>query len=250
MTGWRVAATQLKNFDAEPMSALYLKSQRKLFDIRDRLTAKDIRVAEADLKPTDRFLMERFITAAVSIEGSLTENANFNDIVPRDLRTTEFRPQLSAVSIDIETNYHASSLYSIGIYSDDVSIVYMVGPTENSIGENDDSDNLELYQLSSEREVISAFVKKIEDLDPDVIMGWNVVNFDLRCLQDFCDRLKMPLLLGRNKEAISWRKTRDSNDRYYALVPGRAVLDGIELMRSATYQFENFSLEHVSRQLL
>ena len=250
MTGWRIAATQLKNFDTEPMSALYLKSQRKLFDIRDRLTQKDIRVAEADLKPTDRFLMERFITAAVSIEGSLDENECFNDIVPSDLRATEYRPQLSAVSIDIETDYQASTLYSIAIYSDDVSIVYMVGPTADSVGEIDDGRNLELYQLSSEREVISAFVKKIGDLDPDVIMGWNIVNFDLRCLQDFCDRLKMPLLLGRNKEAISWRKARDSNDRYYALLPGRAVLDGIELMRSATYQFENFSLEYVSRQLL
>jgi len=250
MTGWRIAATQLKNFDTEPMSALYLKSQRKLFDVRDRLTQKDIRVAEADLKPTDRFLMERFITAAVSIEGSLDEGDGFNDITPSDLRATEYRPKLSAVSIDIETDYQASTLYSIAIYSDDVSIVYMVGPTENSTLQTENGNSLELRQLSSEREVISAFAAKIADLDPDVIMGWNIVNFDLRCLQDFCDRLKMPLLLGRNKEAINWRKARDSNDRYYALLPGRAVLDGIELMRSATYQFENFSLEYVSRQLL
>jgi DNA polymerase-2 len=232
------------------MSALYLKSQRKLFDIRDRLVQKDIRITEADLKPTDRFLMERFITASVSIEGSLNENDGFRDITPSDLRATEYRPQLNAVSVDIETDYHASTLYSIGIYSGDVSIVYMVGPTEDSIDQADDGGNLELYQLNSEREVISAFVKKILDLDPDVIMGWNIVNFDLRCLQDFCDRLKMPLLLGRNNEAISWRKERDSTDRYCALLPGRVVLDGIELMRSATYQFENFSLEYVSRQLL
>jgi DNA polymerase-2 len=232
------------------MSALYLKSQRKLFDIRDRLTQKDIRVTEADLKPTDRFLMERFITASVSIEGSLNENDGFSDIAPSDLRATQYRPQLSAVSIDIETDNHASTLYSIAIYADSVSIVYMVGPTQDSIVKTDDGGDLELYQRSSEREVISAFVKKISELDPDVIMGWNIVNFDLRCLQDFCDRLKMSLLLGRNSEAISWRKARDSNDRYYALLPGRAVLDGIELMRSATYQFENFSLEYVSRQLL
>jgi len=249
-TGWRIAATQLKNFDAEPMSALYIKSQRKLFDIRDRLAQKDIRVTEADLKPTDRFLMERFITASVSIKGSLKENDGFSDIAPKDLRATQYRPQLSAVSIDIETDNHASTLYSIAIYSDDVSIVFMVGPTGDSTGQIYDGGNLELYQHSSEREVISAFVKKISELDPDVIQGWNIVNFDLRCLQDFCDRLKMPLLLGRNSEAISWRKARDSNDRYYALLPGRAVLDGIELMRSATYQFENFSLEYVSRQLL
>jgi DNA polymerase II len=249
--GWRIAPTQLKNFAGEAMSALYLKSQRKLFDIRDRLSAKNITLSEADLKPTDRFLMERFITAALSIEGELTARDGFSDIVPNHLSSTEYRPQLNAVSVDIETNYQASTLYSIAIYSVDVSIVFMVGPAlQLTLGSNDGDGELELVQLGSEREVISAFVQKILEMDPDVIMGWNIVNFDLRCLQDFCDRLKIPLELGRNRETIVWRKARDSNDRYYALMPGRAVLDGIELMRSASYQFENFSLEHVSRQLL
>ncbi len=250
MSGWRIAPTQLKNFEAEPMSALYLLSRRKLFDIRDRLFAKSVRVTEADLKPTDRFLMERFITAAIAFGGDLKERDGFNDLSPDNLKTTEYRPQLRALSIDIETDYQASTLYSIAIYSRDVAIVYMVGPAECSGVRLDKGEELELYQMNSERELISAFVQKIRQLDPDVIMGWNIVNFDLRCLQDFCDRLKMPLELGRNAEPISWRKSRDSNDRYYALLPGRAVLDGIELMRSATYQFENFSLEHVSRKLL
>ena len=202
------------------MSALYLKSQRKLFDIRDRLLGKDIRVTEADLKPTDRFLMERFITAAVSIEGDLSPQESFNDINPSSLTAAEYRPQLKAVSIDIETDYQASTLYSIAIYSADVSIVYMVGLADSASLKTDERRNLEFHQLNSEREVITAFVQKIRELDPDVIMGWNIVNFDLRCLQDYCDRLKIPLELGRNSETIAWRKARDSNDRYYALLPG------------------------------
>jgi len=248
--GWRIAPTELKNFAGESMSALYLRSRRKLLDSRDRLLAKEVRITEADLKPTDRFLMERFITAAVSIEGELNEHDGFSDIQPTNLKAAEYRPQLGAVSIDIETDYQASTLYSIAIYSNTAAIVYMVGPAGTSKLKTEAGDGLELVQLGSEREVIAAFVKAIREIDPDVIMGWNIVNFDLRCLQDFCDRLKMPLELGRNREAISWRKSRDGNDRYYALMPGRAVLDGIELMRSATYQFENFSLEYVSRQLL
>ncbi len=248
--GWRIAPTQLKNFAAEPMSALYLKSRRKLFDFRDRLLAKGIRVTEADLKPTDRFLMERFITAAIEFDGDLIAEVGFHDIALSSLKAAEYRPRLSAVSVDIETDYKASTLYSIAIYSQDVSVVYIVGPDEHSNEVMDSDRSMELHLLNSERVVLDAFVKRIRQLDPDVIMGWNIVNFDLRCLQDFCDRLKMPLELGRNGEPISWRKSRDGNDRYYALLPGRAVLDGIELMRSATYQFENFSLEYVSRQLL
>lgn len=250
VNGWRIAPTELKNFEGEAMSALYLKSRRKLFDSRDRLLGQGVRITEADLKPTDRFLMERFITAAISLDGELVPQEGFSEFLPSGIKATEFRPQLGAVSIDIETDYQASTLYSIAIYSDAVSVVYMVGPARKSMLHAEDGDSMELVQLGSEREVIAAFVQAIRQIDPDVIMGWNIVNFDLRCLQDFCDRLKMPLELGRDLEPISWRKSRDGNDRYYALVPGRTVLDGIELMRSATYQFENFSLEHVSRQLL
>lgn len=249
-SGWRIAPTQLKNFDFEPISALYFNSQRKLFDCRDKLSSSGVRIAEADIKPTDRFLMERFITAAVVLEGKLLRQERFCDISLTKLNAKEFRPSLRAVSIDIETDYQAKTLYSIAIYSAEVSIVYMVGDADNTSAEVDSENTLDLQLFGSERQLINAFVQKIHEIDPDVIMGWNIVNFDLRCLQDFSDRLKIRLELGRNRELISWRKARDTSDRFYALLPGRAVLDGIELMRSATYQFENFSLEYVSRQLL
>ena len=52
------------------MSALYFKSQRQLFDCRERLGNSGIAIVESDLKPTDRFLMERFITGGVRISGA------------------------------------------------------------------------------------------------------------------------------------------------------------------------------------
>lgn len=247
---WRINPTQLKNFDHEEMSALYFTSQRRLFDCRDKLSARNIHIAESDIKPTDRFLMERFITAAAKISGELISQEGFSDVLADKIVRTQYRPQLSAVSIDIETDYAANTLYSIAIYSDKDSVVFMVGSRVREEVDCIADENFELHIHASEREVINAFVERIQIIDPDVIMGWNVVNFDLRCLQKFCERLKIPFNIGRNREGIAWRRARESTDRFYALVPGRAVLDGIELMRTATYQFENFSLEHVSRKLL
>ena len=126
----------------------------------------------------------------------------------------------------------------------------MIGDDENCNVEAENEIKYELEFVQDEKQLLIAFVQKIEELDPDVLMGWNVVNFDLRTLQDFADKAEVKLSLGRNRELISWRQSRDSEQRFYALVPGRVVLDGIELMRSATYQFENFSLEYVSRLLL
>jgi len=247
---WRVSPTQLKNFSHENMSALYFNSQRRLYDCRDRLRADGIDLVEADIKPTDRYLMERFITGAAEISGAIDPGDKFSQLSEAKLTTVDYRPELNAVSIDIETDYTAETLYSIALYSNRESTVFIIGERHDAEVHSSLEAELSLVYCRNEREVILQFLDRIRLLDPDLIMGWNIVNFDLRCLQKFSDRLKIKFNLGRNDEAIIWRNTRENRDRFYALVPGRVVLDGIELMRSATYQFENFSLEYVARKIL
>lgn len=247
---WRIHPTELKNFNHEDMSALYFRSQRALYDCRDKLSAADVAVVESDIKPTDRFLMERFVTGSIAFTGEIVQSGKFKEIAGGRVTATEYRPKLKAISIDIETNYQADTLYSIGLYSDTNAEVFMIGTGSSEDVEFEEGGQFSLSYCRDETEVITSFIRRIAAIDPDVIIGWNVVNFDLRCLQDFCDRLKIQFRLGRNDETVIWRKAREGNDRYYALVPGRAILDGIELMRTATYQFENFSLEHVARRLL
>ncbi len=77
-----------------------------------------------------------------------------------------------------------------------------------------------------------------------------MINFDLRVLQNKCDQLGISLTLGRCNESIEWRKANADRAHYFALVPGRVVLDGIDTLKAATYNFESFSLEFVSRQVL
>jgi DNA polymerase-2 len=244
--GWRTKETSLKSFDKKPVSALYFRSQRQLYSARDKLVTAGIACFEGDVKPPDRFLMERFITGGIIIEGQSSARTGFRDLQNPKLKPAQIRPQLTALSIDIETDFAANQLYSIAVYSKSVSLVLMVNDKPEPLVE----EGLELRFFHTEKELLSCFIETIEELDPDVLIGWNVVNFDLRCLQVFCDRVGIELRLGRNAEAIKWRQSADSAERHYALIAGRVVLDGIELMRTATYQFENFSLEHVSRELL
>lgn len=247
---WRIAETKLSNFADEPVSALYFSSQRSLYDNRDKLGIRDVHLLEADVKPTDRFLMERFLTGGVEIQAELQSRGAFCNLLNTKLKSSSYRPKLEAISIDIETDYSVDHLYSIAIYSNSVARVLMIGDKENQQISQVNGNLTELKFYANEKRLLLGFLSEINELDPDVLMGWNVVNFDLRSLQDFADRAGIALNLGRNNEAVRWRKSRDSDQRHYALVPGRVVLDGIELMRSATYQFENFSLEYVSRLLL
>ncbi|MCF5054669.1 DNA polymerase II, partial [Pseudomonas syringae] len=85
--------------------------------------------------------------------------------------------------------------------------------------------------------------------DPDAIIGWNVVQFDLRVLHEHAQRLGVPLMLGRGDEPMAWRE-HGSRNHYFAAAAGRLIIDGIEALRSATWSFESFSLENVAQTLL
>ncbi len=245
-SGWRLKETTLKAFNSSPVSAIYFRSQRLLYSARDKLSRAGIACFEADIKPPDRFLMERFIQGGVSLRADLHQRIGYIDLKNGRVASKYVRPNLQAVSIDIETDFDATKLYSIAVYSEKVRSVHMIGDAWT--GDAKQPGHLLLYPNA--KALLHAFLAEIEQIDPDIIMGWNVVNFDLRCLQRFAESAQLPLRLGRNGEEIKWRSTANSPEREYALVPGRVILDGIELMRSATYQFENFSLEHVSQKLL
>ena len=260
---WRIAATSLRNFSHEPVMALYAKSTRVMGELRRRLVAEGVAISEADVRASDRYLMERFISGSLYFEVNPTQRAENTPPTlhqPR-IKSGVYRPKLSALSIDIETDWQAEQLFSIACYSPTTAVVYMVGSSEwrhkvEAQAGAADSPRLEI--LPSERAVLKAFLDLVQACDPDVLIGWNVVNFDLRVLQTLCDRFKMPFALGRKVNGaaapVVWREAREQgatrNKRYFATIPGRCALDGIELMRSATYSFESFSLENVARELL
>jgi DNA polymerase-2 len=86
--------------------------------------------------------------------------------------------------------------------------------------------------------------------DPDAIIGWSVIQFDLRVLQQLAESLQRPLRLGRDGSAMEWREQWQAGALLHLHFAGRLVIDGIEALRSATWSFPSFSLEHVAQSLL
>jgi len=243
LRGWRMAGSSLRDFHGQPVVTLYFKSQRRLYEARDRLTADGIVMLEADINPVDRFLMERFITGGFTINEPPERQGDYLEIVNPRVKSSDYRPELRCVSLDIETDYTGDRLYSIGNFANDQQVVFMVGGSGGEL-----PSHLKLYP--DEKSLLQAFLDWLESYDPDVLIGWNIVNFDLRFLQQVADRVGVRLRLGRRREVAGWRQARDNENRFYVTVPGRVILDGIELMRTATYHFENFSLDHVAREIL
>ena len=84
----------------------------------------------------------------------------------------------------------------------------------------------------------------------DIFIGWNVINFDFKVLQARYDLHNIKFSIGRDGTQPFWRSNRNNTDQYFIEIAGRVVLDGIDLLRSATYSFPSFSLDNVANTLL
>ncbi len=232
---------QLRDFRQRPVLGLYCRQQRPLIQLEQALRQAGVDVYEADIRPPERYLMERFITAPVLFGGTPTQEGVLIDAQLKP--APDYRPQLKLVSLDIETTARGE-LYSIALEGCGQRQVYMLGPP------NGDADvDFDLAYLDSRAELLEALNGWLERFDPDAIIGWNVVQFDLRVLHEHAQRLQVPLRLGRGGEALNWRE-HGSKQHFFASAPGRLIIDGIEALRSATWSFQSFSLESVAQQLL
>ncbi|WP_339532907.1 DNA polymerase II [Pseudomonas mucidolens] len=232
---------QLCDFHHRPVLGLYTRHHRQLMDLEKRLRTAGVDVYEGDVRPPERYMMERFITAPVWFGGTPGDGGMLLEAQMKP--APDYRPPLKLVSLDIETTAKGE-LYSIALEGCGERQVYMLGPPNKT-----DAVDFKLDYCESRAQLLERLNQWLALHDPDAIIGWNLVQFDLRVLHEHAQRLNVPLLLGRGEEAMNWRE-HGSRNHYFATAAGRLIIDGIEALRSATWSFESFSLENVAQTLL
>ncbi|WP_258086641.1 DNA polymerase II [Xenorhabdus bovienii] len=228
----------LKDFNRQPVTALYCLQYRQLQQLEKALKEQDIPLYETDIRPPDRFMMERFITAPVWFnqkpDGSYQMKPN-----------PTYRPKLKWVSLDIETSQHGE-LYSIGLAGCGEQTVFMLGP-ENGGRQN---RNFKLEYVASRPQMLEKLNEWIAFYDPDAIIGWSLIQFDLKVLQKHAERYNVPLKLGPHHGLLEWREHGFKPGHFFASAEGRLIIDGIDALKTATWNFPSFSLESVAQALL
>ncbi|OAJ49668.1 DNA polymerase II [Pseudomonas marginalis] len=232
---------QLCDFHHRPVLGLYTRQHRQAMDVEKRLRAAGVDVYEGDVRPPERYMMERFITAPVWFGGTPDVSGVLCDAQMKP--APDYRPPLKLVSLDIETTAQGD-LYSIALEGCGERQVYMLGPPNKT-----DAVDFKLDYCDTRAQLLERLNEWLAQHDPDAIIGWNVVQFDLRVLHEHAQRLNVPLMLGRGDEPMAWRE-HGSRNHYFAAAAGRLIIDGIEALRSATWSFESFSLENVAQTLL
>ena len=74
--------------------------------------------------------------------------------------------------------------------------------------------------------------------------------FDFILLQKRCDIYGIKFAIGRDGSKPYWRTNANNSDQHFIEIAGRVVLDGIDLLKSATYNFTSFSLDNVAHCIL
>jgi len=233
----------LKDFRQRPVLGLYSRQYRHLAGLGKRMAQAGVDIYEADIQPPDRYMMERFITAPVLFRGEADEHGRLlnGEMKPG----AQYRPPLRLVSLDIETSAHGE-LYSIALEGCGQRQVFMLAPENGDPGGVD----FQLDYCDSRAQMIERLNAWFAEHDPDAIIGWNLVQFDLRILRAHAEQCGVPLRLGRGGTHMEWREHGARAQHYFAAAAGRLIIDGIEALRAATWSFPSFSLEYVAQSLL
>lgn len=236
---------KMKTFEGKPLDALYFRSQYDLRNCDAQLRNSGIQPLESDINPSQRYLMERFINLGMEITGEFKETEDMIFVTNPKVQPCEIFPEFKILSLDIETSGNGKQLYSIA-----VTLKTKNGITQKVfiIDRNKTASSSEVESLDTETELIEAFIKFIKIANPDIIIGWHVIGFDLMFLEKKCTELKINFNISRGNSKHLFRKKPGRS--YFAYIPGRIVFDGPITLRTAFYNFPDFRLETVARELL
>ncbi len=240
------------SFEGEATARVEVDLPSQVPPLRDRLVGAGIRCFEADVRFALRPLLDRGIRSRLRITGDArrprTEervDVVFDDPAFEALgtRTIPAAARPSVLSIDIETDPRARRLLSVALFGCGHAEVLLLSPRGYSCPET-------ATLARDERQLVGLLVERVRALDPDVLTGWNFIDFDLAVLARIAESARVPLALGRGPGEVRIRPARSFWDRASASIPGRVALDGIHALKSSFVRMESYALDAVARSIL
>jgi DNA polymerase II len=231
-------------FDGEAVCLIERDVPTEIPPLRDRLHEAGIDTYEADVRFAVSYLIKRGIKGGCEIHGEAVKGHHVTWIFDNpSLHPAEVRADPSVLSFDIETDGKAERLLAISMYAPGLDEVLIVDGSGRPMPEK-------ATCCVDEFAALELFCERVRLFDPDVLTGWNIIDFDLTVLQRIAVRVRHPFALGRDAGGTTIRKADGFFSSGQATVPGRLVLDGIDLLRGAFIRMEEYSLDAVAREVL
>lgn len=238
--------TNIRNFRNEILVKILANSVKEVPDIRKSLEELGIDCYEADIRFAYRYLIDNGIRGAVTIKGEPKDTTEVRtDVLFEEpiLTNGEWRPtndNLKILSIDIEMGMDLKEIYCISLYSNDTKLNEVLIVSDNKLKN--------AISFKDEKTMLIEFRRKLLEYDPDIITGWNLIDFDFKILQEFMKKYKLQFDLGRTSEDASLKITTSFMTDSKADFPGRVVLDGIHLLKTSFIRLDDYKLGTAAKE--
>ncbi len=240
---------QMKSMDGHPVQKILLANPKDVPLVRQAFEESNIACYEADIRFTQRFCMERGIMATMRIEGNYVKG-DFVDryYVEPILSSADAKIPLTTLSFDIETSIDGEALFAISFVMGTKKKVLFLRDAKNKNHHDLHVPNTELFD--DEKTLLEGFATLIHEWDPDIITGWNCIDFDLADLRKRFERQKLPFRLGRADWDCVLRLESSFMRDSSADFPGRMVLDAIHLLKSSFIRLDDYKLQTAAEEFL
>lgn len=244
----------LRSFEGQALDRLSFPNYHAASLAKKHLRSQGGITYESDLKPPETFLMDRGIFAQVRLTNPQHIRKREGlvqwidpEMEPLSSGHEDVSGGLCLLSFDIETG-KKGQLFSIAIHchsskGDDYRTVLLLKPSGTVVSRN----GTKVRCIPREDELLDAFIEEVARLDPDILMGWNVVGFDLDFILKKMKSYGIQPKLGRNNSLLRLYK---GGMGLSAATLGRVVIDVPRALRLNFFQFESFGLEAVAREVL
>jgi len=240
--------TTLQTLQHKQVVRINTLTPKQIPELRKLLEDNNIPCFEADIRFTQRYLIDNNILTQIHIEGERKKGKKtdvlfeFPEITPASKEEAIIPTMLS---FDIETDAKVSTILSISLYTKEVQEVIVVA--NEALKKNHPKHAI---LVADEKELMIAALKRIQEIDPDILTGWNVIDFDLQVMQARAKKLNVPFVLGRTTNQTTLRLQssffRDSSVQ----CEGRIVLDGIQLLKSSFVKLDDYKLNTAAKHFL
>lgn len=208
-------------------------------------------------------------TSSRDIQEYLIENYDsIEPIPPEESMGWVTRPRILSWDIETYTNNH----YALPDMNDEDHVVWMIsclyqetGRKETRkryvivLGECNPIENCEVISVKDEEDVILEFQKLVEELDPEIIMGYNIFGYDYPYIIGRQARMMMPWyqcsrLIGYEPQPFlppDWKSSGYGHNKIcYMQWPGRISIDLLPLIRRDFNHLDKYSLDFVANHFL
>jgi DNA polymerase-2 len=232
--------TSLVNFSGEKVVKVYTEMPSEVRSLRREMEKENIEHYEADIRFAYRFLFDQDIYTTIDIEGTYTAGGRVNRIyTDPEIAPAQGSIPLKVLSIDIEVDEETEEVICVSAYD---------GKRSHSFIIEKDIERSEC--CANEKELLLALKKCILAEDPDILVGWNVVDFDFKYLEERFAHHKLSFDIGRSERRTRLRTEKSFIRTSRVKIDGRMVLDGMYLVRDFAVKLEDYKLDTAASEIL